>query len=77
MSREQREALQKFRTEQIRTRKALRNVQLNLTRSIENLGAWLKVVNIGLVPLLVILVAIVLGALRMRRTRRVAISENG
>lgn len=76
MSREQREALQKFRAEQISTRKALRNVQLNLTRSIENLGAWLKVVNIGLVPVLVILVAIVLGVLRMRRTRRVAHSEN-
>ncbi len=76
MSAEQREELRKFQAEQIKTRKALRNVQHDLTRSIEQLGTWLKVINIALIPLLVILVATVLGVVRMRRMRRVAIAEN-
>jgi len=76
MSAEQREELRKFQTEQIKTRKELRNVQHDLTRNIEKLGTWVKVINIGLIPLLVILVATVLGVVRMRRMRRAAISEN-
>jgi len=76
MSAEQREELRKFQAEQIKTRKELRNVQHDLTSNIEKLGTRLKVINIGLVPLLVILVATVLGVVRMRRMRRVAISEN-
>ena len=70
MSAEQQQALRKFQTEQISTRKALRNVQHDLKRDINTLGMWLKVINIGLVPLLVILLAIVLGLLRMWRMRR-------
>ena len=70
MSAAQQEALQKFQTGQIKTRKALRNVQHDLNRDINTLGMWLKVVNIGLVPLLVILFALVLGLLRMRRMHR-------
>ena len=73
MSVEQREELRKFQTEQVRIGKELRNVQHDLTRNIEKLGTWLKIINIGLIPLLVILVATVLGVLRMRRA---AISEN-
>ncbi|GMQ89192.1 MAG: GldG family protein [Gammaproteobacteria bacterium] len=76
ISAEQREELRKFQTEQVRIRKELRNVQHDLTRNIEKLGTWLKIINIGLIPLLVILVATVLGMVRMRRMRRVAISEN-
>lgn len=76
MSAEQREELRKFQAEQIKTRKQLRNVQHDLTKNIEKLGTWLKVINIGLVPLLVVLVATVLGILRVRRLRRVAITEN-
>jgi len=72
MSDELRTELQKFQSEQIRTRKALRNVQHDLTRNIEKLGTGLKLINIGLVPLLVILVAIVLGVMRVRRTRRLS-----
>ncbi len=72
MSDELRTELQKFQSEQIRTRKALRNVQHDLTRSIEKLGTGLKLINIGLVPLLVILVAIVLGVMRVRRTHRLS-----
>ena len=76
MSAEQREELRKFQAEQIKTRKELRNVQHDLTSNIEKLGTWLKAINIGLIPLLVILVATVLGVVRMRRMRRAAIREN-
>jgi ABC-type uncharacterized transport system involved in gliding motility auxiliary subunit len=76
ISAEQREELRKFQAEQIKTRKELRNVQHDLTEDIEKLGIWLKVINIGLIPLLVIVVATVLGVVRMRRMRRVAIAES-
>jgi ABC-type uncharacterized transport system involved in gliding motility auxiliary subunit len=76
ISPEQREELRKFQAEQIKTRKELRNVQHGLTRNIENLGTWLKVINIGAIPLLVILVATVLGVIRMRRMRRVTIADS-
>jgi len=66
MSAELREELRKFQTEQIKTRKELRNVQRDLNRSIEELGTWLKAINIGLIPLLVILMATVLGIVRTR-----------
>jgi ABC-type uncharacterized transport system involved in gliding motility auxiliary subunit len=70
LSAEQREELKKFKTEQIKTRKELRNVQHGLTKSIEQLGIWLKVMNIGLIPTLVIIMATVLGVIRMRRMRK-------
>lgn len=76
MSTEQRDELRKFRAEQIKTRKELRNVQHDLTRNIEKLGAWMKAVNIALVPLLVVLVATILGVVRMRRLRRGATRES-
>jgi len=76
MSVEQRDELRKFQTGQIRIRKELRNVQHDLTRSIEKLGTSLKIINIGLIPLLVVLVATVLGMVRMRRMRRTTTSEN-
>ena len=76
ISPEQREELRKFQAEQIKTRKELRNVQHGLTRNIENLGTWLKVINIGAIPLLVILLATVLGVIRMRRMRRATIADS-
>ena len=76
MSAEQREELRKFQAEQIRTRKELRNVQHDLTSNIEKLGSWLKLVNIGLIPLLVIVIAMLLGVVRMRRMRRAATTDN-
>jgi ABC-type uncharacterized transport system involved in gliding motility auxiliary subunit len=73
MSAEQRAEINKFKAEQSKTRKELRNVQLDLSKNIEKLGAWLKVINIGLIPLLVIFVSTVMGVVRMRRA---AISES-
>jgi len=64
---EQKKEIAKFRQEQLETRKALRNVQHELVKSIESLGTTLKVINIGLMPLIVIVFAIFVA---MRRTSR-------
>jgi hypothetical protein len=48
-------------------RRELRQVQHDLQSDIDNLGTWLKLVNIALVPALVLLVAL---AYDMRRRRR-------
>ncbi|HFE38799.1 MAG TPA: hypothetical protein ENK06_10350 [Gammaproteobacteria bacterium] len=67
LSTAQKQEILKFRQEQLETRKALRNVKHELVKSIESLGVTLKVINIGLMPLLVIVFAILMA---MRRTRR-------
>jgi len=64
---EQTQEIEKFRQEQITTRKELRNVQHELQKNIEQLGSILKIINIGLVPLLIAILAIVAGYLRSRR----------
>lgn len=64
---EQREAIEGFRAEQLKIRKELRAVQLNLKRDIERLGAQLKFINIGLVPLLVAVAAVFVGVAQSRR----------
>ena len=70
LSAEQEQAIEEFRAEMVAIRKDLRNVQLALRRDIDRLDAWLKFVNIGLIPLLVGAVAIVLGVMRRRRRRQ-------
>jgi len=67
MSNEQLEAINNFRTEHIKIRKDLRNVQHALSEDIETLGMWLKIINITVIPALVIFLAILLGILRIRR----------
>lgn len=64
---EQQTELARFQDERLRIRQELRQVQSNLRGDIENLGTWLKVINIGLVPLLVTLFAL---AIAWRRSRR-------
>jgi ABC-type uncharacterized transport system involved in gliding motility auxiliary subunit len=49
------------------TRKQLRNVQLALREDIESLESGIRFANIALIPILVGLVAILLGGLRLRR----------
>jgi len=65
----QKQEIVKFRKEQVETRKALRGVQHELVKSIENMGTTLKVINIGIMPLIVILFAIALGILRNKRLK--------
>ena len=54
LTKEQEAEIAKFRQEQIDTRKQLRNVQFNLRRDVESLGTWVKVINVGAVPVAVI-----------------------
>lgn len=70
LSRKQQQELNNARKKRIEVRKQLRNVRHQQNKDIENLGTTLKVINIGLVPLLVTLAAGVLGFLRLRNRRR-------
>ena len=67
LSNEQRLEMENFRMEQVKTRKELRNVQHELRKNIEALGSQLKFINIGLVPLIVVLFAAGIGIYRSRR----------
>jgi len=68
LSNEQRQEMENFRMEQVKTRKELRNVQHELRKNIEALGTQLKFINIGLVPLIVVLFAAGIGIYRHRRS---------
>ncbi|MDT8282828.1 MAG: Gldg family protein [Gammaproteobacteria bacterium] len=67
ISPQQLEVINQFRAEHIEIRKQLRNVQHALSKDIETLGVRLKIINIVLIPALMILLAIVLGIIRLRR----------
>ena len=64
LNREQIDTLEKFQAEKLTIRKDLREVRHQLGSDIENLGSWLKFINIALVPIL-----LTIGALgfQMRR----------
>ncbi len=70
----QRAELERFREEQLRTRRELRNVQRELQRNIEQMGNTLKFINIGLVPLIIAVIALLAALSRaaMRRRARLA-----
>jgi ABC-type uncharacterized transport system involved in gliding motility auxiliary subunit len=67
LSPEQEKELERFRTQRVDIRKELRQVQHSLDQDIERLGNWLKVINIGLMPVLVAVAGIVLLLIRRRR----------
>ena len=67
LTEEQAAEIEKFRLEQIRTRKELRAVQHELQKNIERLGTQLKFINIGLIPLIIALLALIAGIQRTRR----------
>ncbi|HEX7236411.1 MAG TPA: Gldg family protein [Gammaproteobacteria bacterium] len=68
MSPEQQAEIQRFLDQQVRIRQELRAVRRNLDADIERLGAWLKAINIALVPVLLTIAA--LGMVLMRRRKR-------
>jgi ABC-type uncharacterized transport system involved in gliding motility auxiliary subunit len=68
LSPEQETELERFRDERLRIRKELRQVQRELDQSIEDLGMQLKIINIGLMPLLITVFSI--GLVWLRRQRR-------
>ena len=70
LSPEQKKAINNFRAEMVKTRKDLRDVQLKLRQDIDRLDTWVKIANIGAMPLLVALFAILLALVRGRRAAR-------
>ena len=70
LSPEQRAELQRFLDQKVEIRKELRQVRRGLDDKIESLGTRLKLVNIGLMPLLITLLA--LGFAWWKRRRRAA-----
>ncbi|MBA3562933.1 MAG: Gldg family protein [Gammaproteobacteria bacterium] len=68
---EQSAAIERFQAENLRVRRELRQVRHDLEKDIENLGTWLKVINIAFVPLLITIVALLILMLRRKR-RKVA-----
>jgi ABC-type uncharacterized transport system involved in gliding motility auxiliary subunit len=67
LSKEQQDEIEQFRKTQAETSRQLKEVRKNLNGDIERLGLTLKVVNIGLVPLLVIAFGIYRGTQRKKR----------
>ncbi len=67
LSKEQSAEIDKFQTEQLKTRKELRAVQHELQKNIESLGTKLKFINIGLMPLLIMFFAIFIGLYKSRK----------
>ena len=66
---EQNKEMEKFRDIRVATRKELRSVQHELKKNIERLGTELRIINIGLIPLLIIIIAIGTGIYRINRRR--------
>ena len=64
---EQAAELEQFTAERLRIRRELREVRRNLDASIQSLGAALKIVNIGLIPVLIGLGGLALALLRRRK----------
>ncbi len=67
---EQQQAIQGFQAEMLSVRQQLRDVQRALREDIETLQTVLTFVNVGLVPILVIIAALGFGYARMARRRR-------
>jgi ABC-type uncharacterized transport system involved in gliding motility auxiliary subunit len=77
LSPEQQSELMQFRTERLRIRKDLRDVRLQLRKSIEALETRIKVVNIGLVPILIGVVGLLAGLWRASRRRAAQAAQVG
>ncbi len=68
LSKAENEEIEKFRQERVKTRKELRSVQHDLKKNIERLGNQLRFINIGLIPLLIIVFSLGLAIYRNRHT---------
>jgi ABC-type uncharacterized transport system involved in gliding motility auxiliary subunit len=70
LSPEQAKTIEEFRADMLQTRRQLRSVQAALRSDIGRLKTRLEFLDIALIPLIVAAVAIVLGAVRLRRRHR-------
>jgi hypothetical protein len=69
LSDEQRTEIEKFRAEQVETRKELRAVQHSLAEKIENVGAVVKATNVFGLPALILLLGLITAASRGGRKK--------
>jgi gliding motility-associatede transport system auxiliary component len=69
LTEEQQQEVDRFIDQRAQIRRDLRSVRRDLDRSIERLGTVLKVINIGLVPLLLTVVALLAVVRRKRRSQ--------
>ena len=69
LNREQQAELLRFQHEKLATRKSLRDVQHQLNADIDTLGTRLKIINLLAMPLLVVLLAALIGWRRWARRR--------
>jgi len=69
LSAEQQAALEGFRQQLVATRKELRSVQHELQKNIESLEGIVKFLNIGFMPLVIVVGGLVISAYKVRRRR--------
>ena len=74
---EEQRAIDAFRNDLLDLRQELREVQFALDQDVKRLKFYLKALNIWAVPLLVAMVAILLAAMRRRRSHRYRVSVEG
>jgi hypothetical protein len=67
---EQAQTLDNFRVELLKVRRQLREVQLALRQDIDRLRTEIEITDIAAIPILLGVIAIVLGLVRMSRRRR-------
>ncbi|HUK09712.1 MAG TPA: Gldg family protein [Stellaceae bacterium] len=67
---DQSQAIDNFRTDLLRTRQQLREVQRALRQDIDRLKYWLEIADIAAIPILVGLAAAILGWIRLNRRKR-------
>ncbi len=70
LSAEQLQEYEKFQNQRLQTRKQLRDVQYNLAKDIDQLGRDLKIINIGAVPAVITVLALIFAFVKRRRQRR-------
>ena len=70
LSAEQRAEIEKFRADTVSIRKDLRDVQFQLRKDVDQVTGWVKAINIGAVPVLVAIFALVLALVRRGMRRR-------
>jgi ABC-type uncharacterized transport system involved in gliding motility auxiliary subunit len=72
LSAEQEAELKRFVAEKSRVRKELRETQRGLDVDINRLNSWLKIINIGIAPLLVAVAGVIILSTRRRRKNAAA-----
>ncbi|MFW6152266.1 MAG: GldG family protein [Verrucomicrobiota bacterium] len=72
LNEKQQKAIERFRNEEQKIQEELREVRKNLRRDIEQLGIKIKIINIGLMPLIVALSGIAFALYRKQKRKRFA-----